>query len=65
MQNAMLNTPLTDEELDELEAFLFSDAVSEDALDLVGTHGYFCALNISPVKISEKQCTKSLASKNS
>ncbi|MCV6611146.1 MAG: YecA family protein [Amphritea sp.] len=55
MQNAMLNTPLTDDELDALEAFLFSDAVSEDALDLVGTHGYFCALNISPVKTSEKQ----------
>ncbi len=60
MQNAMLNTPLTDEELDELEAFLFSDAVSEDALDLVGTHGYFCALNISPVKISEKQWLQEL-----
>jgi len=54
MQNAMINTPLTDDELDELEAFMFSDAVSEDALDLVGTHGYMCALNISPVKISEK-----------
>lgn len=60
MQNALLNTPLTDEELDELEAFLFSDAVSEDALDLVGTHGYFCALNISPVKISEKQWLQEL-----
>ncbi|UTW04452.1 YecA family protein [Amphritea atlantica] len=60
MQNAMLNTPLTDEELDELEAFMFSDAVSEDALDLVGTHGYFCALNISPVKITEKQWLQEL-----
>ncbi|MDO6562022.1 YecA family protein [Amphritea sp. 1_MG-2023] len=60
MQNAMLNTPLTDEELDELEAFLFSEAVSEDALDLIGTHGYFCALNISPVKIAEKQWLQEL-----
>lgn len=60
MQNAMLNTPLTDEELDELEAFLFSETVSEDALDLIGTHGYFCALNISPVKIPEKQWLQEL-----
>ncbi|WP_417224031.1 YecA family protein [Amphritea sp.] len=60
MQNAMLNTPLTDEELDELEAFLFSETVSEDALDLIGTHGYFCALNISPVKITEKQWLQEL-----
>ena len=60
MSNAMLNTPLTDAELDELEEFLFSDAVSEDALDLVGTHGYFCALNISPAKIPEKQWLQEL-----
>ncbi|WP_271270844.1 YecA/YgfB family protein [Aliamphritea hakodatensis] len=55
MQNPLLTAPLNDNELDELEAFLFSDAVSEDALDLIGTHGYFCALNISPAEISEKQ----------
>ena len=60
MQNAMLNAPLTDAELDELEAFMFSDAVSEDALDLIGTHGYMCALNISPVKIPEKQWLQEL-----
>lgn len=60
MQNAMLNAPLTDAELDELETFMFSDAVSEDALDLIGTHGYMCALNISPVKISEKQWLQEL-----
>ncbi len=55
MQNPLLTAPLNDDELDELEAFMFSDAVSEDALDLIGTHGYFCALNISPAEISEKQ----------
>ena len=55
MQTPLLTAPLNDDELDELEAFLFSDAVSEDALDLIGTHGYFCALNISPAEISEKQ----------
>lgn len=60
MHNALLTAPLTDDELDELEAFMFSDAVSEDALDLIGTHGYFCALNIGPVKIQEQQWLKEL-----
>lgn len=36
----------SDEALDALEAFIFSDAVSEDSLDLIGIHGFFCALNI-------------------
>ncbi len=39
---------------------MFSDAVSEDALDLVGTHGYFCALNNQPSKIAEKQWLQEL-----
>ncbi|QEQ96226.1 YecA family protein [Neptunomonas concharum] len=43
--------PLTDEELDLLEAFIFSEAVSEDSLDLIGIHGFLCALNISPVSV--------------
>ena len=60
MHNALPTAPLTDDELDELEAFMFSDAVSEDALDLIGTHGYFCALNIGPVKIKEQQWLKEL-----
>ncbi|RVU32569.1 MULTISPECIES: YecA family protein [Neptunomonas] len=45
MQN---NQPLNDAELDALEAFIFSDAVSEDSLDLIGIHGFLCALSISP-----------------
>jgi len=44
---------LTDDELDQLEDFLYSDQVSEDSLDLIGAHGLFCALNISPTPIEE------------
>lgn len=39
---------ITEDELDDLEAFLLSDAVPETALDLIGTHGLLCALNIAP-----------------
>ncbi|GAB2588519.1 YecA family protein [Nitrincola alkalisediminis] len=46
---------ITEAELDQLETFLFSSAVSEDALDLIGTHGLLCAINISPVKIPEQE----------
>ncbi|KDE39010.1 MAG: YecA family protein [Nitrincola lacisaponensis] len=46
---------ITEAELDQLEAFLFSSAVSEDSLDLIGTHGLLCALNISPVKVPEQE----------
>ncbi|WP_409522942.1 YecA family protein [Nitrincola sp. MINF-07-Sa-05] len=46
---------ITEAELDQLEAFLFSSAVSEDALDLIGAHGLLCAVNISPVKIPEQE----------
>lgn len=46
---------ITEAELDQLEAFLFSSAVSEDALDLIGTHGLLCAINISPIKIPEQE----------
>ena len=46
---------ITEAELDQLEAFLFSSAVSEDSLDLIGTHGLLCALNISPTKVPEQE----------
>ncbi|MCP4598654.1 YecA family protein [Neptuniibacter sp.] len=39
---------LSDAELDQLDGFLYSDLVSEDCLDLIGVHGLFSALNISP-----------------
>lgn len=50
-----LNTAntLTDAELDQLDDFLYSDHVSEDCLDLIGVHGLFCALNISPTPLPE------------
>lgn len=47
------NIALTDDELDQLEEFLYSDQVSEDSLDLIGAHGLFCALNISPNPLDE------------
>ncbi len=47
--------PLNDDELDRLEEFLFSDAVSEESLDLIGIHGLFCALSISPEPVPEKE----------
>lgn len=46
---------ITEAELDQLEAFLLSTAVSEDSLDLIGTHGFLCALNISPIKVPEQE----------
>lgn len=53
--NALTHAELSDAELDELEDFLYSDAVSEDSLDLVGVHGLFTACNISPKSISEQE----------
>lgn len=46
---------ITESELDLLEDFLFSSAVSDEALDLIGAHGLLCALNISPVEVAEAQ----------
>ncbi|GLS03964.1 hypothetical protein GCM10007860_11100 [Chitiniphilus shinanonensis] len=40
--------PLTDTELDELAAFLDSDATPEECMDLSMLHGYLTALLISP-----------------
>ncbi|WP_286239339.1 YecA family protein [Neptuniibacter halophilus] len=45
--------PLSDAELDTLDDFLYSDFVSEDCLDLIGVHGLFCALNISPTPVDQ------------
>lgn len=46
---------LSDDELDLLEEFLYSDSVAEDCLDLIGVHGLFCALNISPLPLKQTQ----------
>jgi uncharacterized protein len=55
MSQATLNTPITDEDLDTLENFIFSDAVSEDSLDLIGIHAFLCAISISPVPVEQKE----------
>ncbi|MFP4263699.1 MAG: YecA family protein [Halomonas sp.] len=39
---------LDDDELDRLDDFLASGRVPEDALDLIGTHGFLVALAVSP-----------------
>ncbi len=48
MQTQPQNSAITDSELDALELFIFSDLVSEESLDLIGIHGFLCALVISP-----------------
>ena len=47
--------PLTDKEIYQLDEYLLSDAVSEQALDYIAMHGYLCALAISPVTVPENQ----------
>lgn len=55
MQTAFANAHPSDDDLDRLENFIFSEAVSEDSLDLIGIHGFLCALNISPNEIDEAE----------
>lgn len=40
--------PLTDEELDELDRFLMSDATGEDAMDISMLDGFLTALAVAP-----------------
>ena len=42
--------PLNEAEIDELESFIFSPAVSEESLDYLGIHGLLTSLAVSPVK---------------
>ncbi len=51
---------ITEDELDRLEEFLFSPAVSDEALDLIGAHGFLCALNISPEATPEAEWMEQL-----
>lgn len=46
--------PLTEAEIDQLESFILSPAVSDDALDYLGIHGLLAALAISPSPVSEQ-----------
>lgn len=58
--NTNMPALITEEELDRLEEFLFSEAVSDEALDLIGAHGFLCALNISPTPVEESQWLREL-----
>nr|WP_298250231.1 YecA family protein [uncultured Halomonas sp.] len=53
MSDTPLPEPLLDDEqLDRLDDFLASERVSEDALDLIGTHGFLVALAVSPREVT-------------
>ena len=48
-------TPLDESEIDELESFIFSPAVSEESLDYLGIHGLLTALAVSPVSVPKEE----------
>jgi uncharacterized protein len=55
MTDRALDEPLTDAELDELEAFLASDAVPQDCMDLEMLDGYLCAIVSGPAVIQPSE----------
>ena len=50
-----LNDPLTEEEFDELDAFLMSDATGEEAMDIAMLDGFLTALAIGPNTLPPSQ----------
>jgi len=50
-----LELPLNDEELDELDAFLGSDGVSEEAMDISTLDGFLAAIALNPEFILPSQ----------
>jgi uncharacterized protein len=50
-----LANPLTDEELDELDDFLMSEATGEDAMDISMLDGFLTALSIGPNNLPPSQ----------
>jgi uncharacterized protein len=52
---AKLSTPLSDEELEELDQFLLSEAVSDEAMLLDTLDGYLTAIVIGPATILPSQ----------
>src|SRR5450759_3002480 len=52
---AKLSTPLSDEELEELQQFLLSEAVSDEAMLLDTLDGYLTAIVIGPATILPSQ----------
>jgi len=47
--------PLTDDELDELDQFLMSDATGEDAMDISMLDGFLTALAVGPSTLPPMQ----------
>ncbi|MEH6650158.1 MAG: YecA family protein [Motiliproteus sp.] len=54
------HTPLNEDEVDLLESFLFSEAVSEEALDYPSLHGLLTAVAICPQQIPDAEWLESL-----
>ena len=52
---SITSDPLTDSQIDQLDAYLLSDNVQEEALDYIALHGYLYALAISPAPIPEHE----------
>ena len=52
---AKLSTPLSDEELDELDQFLLSEAVSDEAMTLDTLDGYLTAIVVGPATLVPSQ----------
>ncbi len=46
--NLILDTPLSNEEIHELDAFLISGATPDDCMDIVTLDGFLTALAIGP-----------------
>jgi uncharacterized protein len=54
-ETRVVDEPLTDSELDELEAFLASDAVPQDCMDLEMLDGYLTAIVSGPESIQPSE----------
>ena len=48
VMDAILKTPLSNEEIRELDVFLISDATSDESMDIVTLDGFPTALAIGP-----------------
>ena len=56
--------PLSDEQLEQLDSYLLSDNVKQEALDYIALHGYLCAVNISPEPMSEIEWMSNVLAEN-
>ncbi len=55
LETGIDKTPLSEAEIDELESFIFSPAVSEESLDYLGLHGLLTALAVSPLEVPAEE----------